>query len=160
MTQLTSYTSTEAIRACLGIDAEDCPDTYMTDSNLELELLTDLDGWLPTHATIFSEGNGATPTAAQLRYRNILILYSQWFGAYEMAKRFLTFPQIVSDGKNQINRFPKVELEKVAELAAAQMAKYKGLLDEEVNGNVVVNQPPIMLVSTPVDDPVSDVLDY
>ena len=160
MSQITSYTTTEAIRASLGIDAEDCPDSYMENSNLELELLVDLDGWLPTHATIFSDGNQATPLAAQRRARDVLVLYSQWFCAYEMAKRFLTFPQIVSDGKNQLNRFPKVDLEKVAEMAAAQMAKYKGILEEEVLEQTPSYTPNILIVSTPADDPVSDVLDY
>lgn len=158
MSQITAYTTTEAIRGSLGIDAEDCPDSYIVDSNLELELLVDLGDWLPTHASILAAGTSPTATAEEERHSNCLILYSQWYGAYQMAKRFLTFPQIVSDGKNQINRFPKIDLERVAELAAEQMAKYKGILDEEVNGAVVASTLPIMSVASPDTDPVTEPL--
>lgn len=158
MTAITSYTTTEAVRSCLGIDKSDCPDSYMVDSNLELELLVDLDSWLPTHATIFAEGNAASPTADQKKYRNVLCLYSQWFGAYQIAIRPLTFPQIITDGKNQINRFPKADLERIAALAASKMAQYKGILDEEVNGNTATSTLPIILVSSPDTDPVTEAL--
>jgi len=155
MAQVTSYTTTEAIRASLGVDKEDCPDSTILDSRLELELEVDLAGWLPTHATIFAEGTATAATATQQLYKNWLLLYSQWFCAFEMASRFLLYPQIVTDGKNQINRFANVELDRVKDLAAARMAKYRGALDEEVNGAQTTSLA-IMKVSVPDYDPVTN----
>jgi len=156
MTQVSAYTTAEAIRGSIGVDTEDCPDNLIVDSNLELEIEVDLDGWLPTHATIFSEGNEAAATITQKLYKNYLVLYAQWFGAYEMASRFLLVPQIVSDGKNQINRFANVELEKVKLEAAARMAKYRGLLDEAINGGETASIP-VLLRSAPGYDPVTNI---
>lgn len=155
MAQVTSYTDTDAIRGSIGVDKEDCPDNLIVDSNLELEIEVDLQGWLPTHETIFSEGNASAATLTQKLYKNYLVLYAQWFGAYEMASRFLLIPQIVSDGKNQMNRFANVELEKVKAEAAARMAKYRGLLDSAINGGEV-SAAPVLLVSTPGFDPVTN----
>ena len=65
---LTSYTNTAAVRACLGVDEQDCPDSILLDSNLSLELLVDLDEWLSGHAatlgwmredTLLAPDNGA-----------------------------------------------------------------------------------------------------
>jgi hypothetical protein len=155
MAQITSYTTTEAIRGSLGIDANDCPDNLMIDSNIELELLVDLDGWLSTHATIFSTGNTSGSTAEEKLLKDYVILYSQWFCATEMAARFLTFPQIVTDGKNQMNRFSKLDLERVKDMAAERMAKYRNLLDELVNGAVIGVFNPVA-ISIPDYDPVTN----
>ena len=156
MAQITSYTTTEAIRGCLGIDADDCTDNFIVDSNLELEILADLSDWLSTHATIFSDGNASGATGEEKLLRDYLVLYSQWFGATEMAARFLTFPQIVTDGKNQMNRFAKMDLEKVMGMAAQRMAKYRNKLDELVNGAVTGTFNPLK-VSIPDYDPVTGV---
>lgn len=154
MTQITAYTDTDAIRACLGVDSHDAGDDLIVNSNLELELTVDLDVWLSTHATVWSDGNASGASIEEKLHRNYLVLYSQWFCAYELASRFLTFPQIVTDGKNQINRFANVELEKVQALAADRMAKYRGLLDEAVNGTVTASIP-VVTISSPTLDPVT-----
>ena len=155
MAQVTSYATTEAIRGCLGIDEQDCPDRVIIDSRLELELEVDLDGWLSAHDTLYAAGILSGATADEKRVKNYILLYAQWFCAYEMASRFLLTPQIVSDGKNQINRFAKIDLDKVKDLAAARMAKYKTLLDEDVNG-AVTSIPSLLAISVPEFDPVTN----
>lgn len=157
---LTSYTSTAAVRACLGMDEQDCPDSILLDSSLELELVIDLDEWLATHATIYTTGTAVSPapTDEEVRLKNLLVLYSQWFCADEIANRFLVAPQIVSDGKNQLNRFANVDLEKMAARAAARRAKYRAALDQAVNGAApAVTSVALMQVSTPSYDPVTNV---
>lgn len=155
MAQVTPYTTTDAIRACLGIDKEDCPEEMIVDSRLELELLVDLDSWLPDHSTIYDTGVSSGAAATDVLHKNWLLLYSQWFGAFEMASRFLMFPQIVTDGKNQMNRFSNVELDKVKDLAASRMAKYRAALDEAVNGSTTSTLS-VLRVSVPDYDPVTN----
>ena len=155
---LTSYTNTAAVRACLGVDEQDCPDSILLDSNLSLELLVDLDEWLSGHAALYTAGTTTSPTTDEVRLKNLLVLYAQWFCAYELANRFLTVPQIVSDGKNQMNRFAKIDLAKAAELAGARRQKYRAALDTAVN-----NAPSftsgiaLMQGSVPDYDPVTNI---
>lgn len=155
MAQVTPYTNTAAIRGCLGIDAQDCTDDMIITSNLELELEVDLDGWLPTHAAIYDAGKVSTATADERHQLNLLQLYAQWFCAFEMVSRQLLVPQIVTDGKNQMNRFG-IDLKEAKAEAAARMAKYRGLLDEEVNGATAVSALPLVAISTPAYDPVTN----
>lgn len=154
MAQVTAYTTADAIRSCIGVDAADCPDQVIVDSNIQLELETDLMEWLPDHATIFSDGNGNAATAEQILKKNYLVLYAQYFGGYILAIRPLSFPQIVTDGKNQMNRFSKLEMKEVAEAAASNMNKYRKKLDELHNGTASAALP-IMGVSIPAYDPVA-----
>lgn len=133
MQTVTNYTTTDAIRGCLGIDEDDCTDDTIVNSNLHKELLVDLDDWLPTHSTLFDAGKTSTATATDKRIQNLIALYSQWFCAYEVACRFLLVPQIVTDGKAQMNRYPNFKLEEMANQAAARRDKYRSLLDQEVN---------------------------
>lgn len=157
MAALGTYTTTQAVRGCLGVDANDCPDAYMVDSLLDVELLIDLGRWLPTHATLYSEGTTGTPTAAQSTIANCIKLYAQWFCALEMTKRPLTVPQIATDGKAQLDRF-KVDLERLTNLAAGQVAKYRDLLVELVDGETPAVGLGISLVSVaaPGSDPIVD----
>ena len=156
MTQVTQYTTADSIRSAIGVDAADCPDDVIVNSNVQLELETDLMEWLPDHETIYSEGNAATATAAQKLKKNYLVLYAQYFGGYLLAIRPLSFPQIVTDGKNQMNRFPKLQADEIAKAAAANMNKYRTKLDELHNGAVAADLP-IMAVSVPDYDPVAGV---
>lgn len=155
MAQVTAYTSTDAIIGSLGVDKEDCPEEIIVNSKLELELTVDLDVWLPDHATLFDDGNASGADATATLHKNWLVLYAQWFCAHELASRFLLFPQIVSDGKNQINRFSNVDLNAVKGLAASRMAKYKTALDEAINTTATATMP-VMKVIIPDYDPVTD----
>lgn len=158
MASLGVYTTTEAVRGCLGVDANDVRDAYMLDSQLALELTLDLDAWLSTHATLYSAGTTGTPTAEQVAIANRIKLYAQWFCALEMANRPLTVPQITTDGKAQIDRF-KVDLARVAELAAAKVARYKGELQELVDSiTPVATYSSFVSVAVPGADPVTEVI--
>jgi len=155
MIQVTRYTTSDAIRGSLGVDPQDCSDEVIASSNLEVELEVDLDGWLPTHDTLFTAGAATGATGAEKTTKNLILLYAQWFCAFELASRFLLFPQIVTDGKNQMNRFAKVDLDRVKDLAASRMNKYRKSLDELVNSSSE-GVLPIVSISTPSFDPVTN----
>ena len=58
----------------------------------------DLDEWLSSHATIYSDGTTGSPTTEEIRLKNLLVLYAQCLCAYELANRCLTGLQIGSVG--------------------------------------------------------------
>lgn len=156
MANLGSYTTTEAVRGCLGIDANDMPDAYMVDSKLDVELRLDLNSWLAAHATLFSAGkvDGAAQAAADTA--DCISLYAQWFCAHAMANRPHAIPQITTDGKAQIDRF-KIDWVKVAALAAGKAAQYKAELDTLVNGAAPVTAAPRLIsVAIPSQDPITE----
>ncbi len=150
------YTNYDSIRGCLGLDSDDCPDEIIRDSNLWLELEVDLGSWLPTHATIYADGIAEAATADEEKLKNYLVLYSQWYCAHELVSRFLLHAQIVTDGKAQINRFSNMKLPEAKTMAAGRMARYRTLLDEEVNGvSSPVSTPIVFAISQPDYDPVT-----
>lgn len=128
------YTGTASIRACLGIDESDCPDRIIVDSGMDLELISDLDSWLPTHSTVDSEGKAALATSDQKANRSHLLLYSRWFCAKEIAARPLLFPKSTSDGKAKIERFSNYDPDKIVSFASSRAAKYKNLLSAAILG--------------------------
>lgn len=158
MASLGTYTTTEAVRGCLGIDADDCPDRYMLDSKVDLELKLDLDAWLATHAALYTAGTTGSPTAAQTAISDRIKLYAQWFCALEIANRPLTVPQITTDGKAQLDRF-KIDLERLAQLAAAKVGKYKGELQQLVSATAITAPYANFVgVAVPGADPVTEVI--
>jgi hypothetical protein len=158
MAALGTYTTTDAVRGCLGVDKDDCPDRYMVDSKVDLELSLDLDAWLPTHAALYTAGTTGTPTTSAKAIADRIKLYAQWFVALEFANRPLTVPQIVTDGKAQLDRF-KVDLKALAELAAQKVAKYKGELQSAVDGTTAVTSyTNYVSVAVPGADPVTEVI--
>lgn len=159
MANLGDYTTTEAVRGCLGIDASDCPDAYMLDSKLDLELALDLDSFLPTHAALYTTGTGIGATIPQKAVSNRITMYAQWFCALEMANRPLTVPQINTDGKAQFDRF-KVDLERLSALCAVKVKKYRADLEELVNEVAKPLGLPISLVQVaqPTQDPITEAI--
>lgn len=156
MAALGDYTTTEAVRGCLGVDLNDMPDHYMVDSKLDVELKLDLDGWLPTHAALYAAGVAPGATAADVAKGVRIALYAQWFCAAEMAKRPLSVPQITTDGKAQIDRF-KVDLEKVAALATFKVSQYRAELDLLVNGTAIpTGVISYVGIGVPSQDPITE----
>lgn len=156
MANLGSYTTTEAVRGCLGVDADDIPDAYMVDSKLDVELTVDLDSWLATHAALYAAGGAGGASAAAVAIRTKISLYAQWFCALEMANRPMTLPQNNSDGKAQFTRF-KVDFEKVAALAAAKVAKYRADLADDIgSGGTATPVISLLSVGVPSVDPITE----
>ena len=126
MAALTVYTNTDAVRAALGLDADhyEVPDSMLVNRNMDLELLEDLDDWLPTHAAIWAAADAGSPSAAEIRAGRQLQLYAMWFCAAMLAEVWLAMPSSISDGQNRVQRFD-LDLEKLLENARAKRDKYK-----------------------------------
>jgi len=155
MVALCSYTSTEAVRACLGLDSSDCSDKALADSEVALELIVWLDSAMPGHAATFAAGRASGATDDERTTKDLLTLYAQWFCAYEVALRPLQILQAAGDGKNQMRRFD-VDMSEVRKIAGAKKAHYFGLLDEALNGTAQTTEPVSQVsASTPAYDPVT-----
>jgi hypothetical protein len=129
------YTDTDRIREALQITVEDLSDDRFNKGALELDLLLDLDDWLPTHATIYADGLG-TPTQAQLKQFNLLVAYSTYFCADQTLHTGpLSLPRSIGDGKNAIERLD--DRQALVDFLAGRMAKYKNMLIEAVTGAAV-----------------------
>lgn len=156
MTTPLLYTSCEAVRACLGLDPNDCPDRVLIDSNLALELELDLDGWASTHAAIF-DANIPGATSQDRRRGNLLALYCQWFCAVQVARRHLLFLQVSADGKNRAERFD-VDFAAMATMAEGMASKYKTELATDLEPTTAApGLFGLVVLSVPGIDPITEV---
>lgn len=147
------YTTTEAVRAAIGVTDNEFSDTDITSRLVDLELLSDLDLWLSTHATIKSEGEGATPTAEQTaKWRNLQI-YCMYFGGYLLLDTGgLGLPQVISDGKSEIRRKQKMDESAIKDACLARARIYK----ERLGGtDTTVTAITLAVAATPDYDPVT-----
>lgn len=149
------YTDSDAVRSCLGLDSSDCPDSVFEDSNMDMQLEAELSVWLPTHAAIAAAGIEAAATDAEILKYNYLVLYSQFYCAYQISKRPMQFIRLQGDGKAQMARF-ETAIKNVTPFALAEMVKYKTLLNNAVNGGTGYSTDvKVVGISTPAVDPVT-----
>ena len=99
------YTSTDAIRAVVGVTVKEVPDAMITDQQLEMQLKTALYGWLPTYSTVYSEGTSGTATAEQEYMKDLLVSYCMFFGGVRIVEMILALRESVGDGKSEVTRF-------------------------------------------------------
>lgn len=99
------YTTTEAIRAAVGVTTKEFPDAMLKDQGLEAQMRTDVYGWLPTHAAVYSAGTAASPTAEEEYLKDLLVQYCMFYGAVRVVEMVMAMRQKVGDGKSQVERF-------------------------------------------------------
>jgi hypothetical protein len=128
-------TDTDEVRASLGVDDTDIPDTLITNRRPEEDLDIDLLTWLPTYATIISEGNGASPTDAQTLKYKLLKLYAKYFISALIASTAITaILQKESDGSNEGARFNDAKaLRELKTSAEGYAANAKSKLEQLVS---------------------------
>jgi len=142
MADITKYTTTQAVRASLGVTSNEVPDSYLLDQELDTALLISLEDNIPDYATL-------TGIAAKR-----LKMYAMWFCAARLARTFLAFPESMSDGKAKMDRFASLDLEKMAENAESNRDIYlASLLPEETDYSYGVT---IAGLAAPSYDPVTN----
>lgn len=98
------YTTTEAIRATIGIDEDDVDDNALLQQNLEYQMEERLSEWLPSYATIY----GASVDGARR-----LTLWCQYFGALTVIEsNQLAIPQKIQANTDQMSRY-QIDFEKL-----------------------------------------------
>jgi len=117
------YTTIEAIRASVGLDEADVPNELILNQNLKMQFILDLDTWYPSiyeddwidsGFDPLSEGDASIVSIDALERKGYLLsAYSMWFGAYRLIETMLAVPQKISDGKDEVQRFNGINLEKI-----------------------------------------------
>ena len=151
---VTSYTTTDSVRGCLGITDNEMSDSMLSDMGLGIAVISELEEWLPDHSTNWTAFSAASPSTTETAIGRSIRLYCSWTGAMFAIKSYLAIPHEVSDGKSSMARFA-AETPKHMEKTAAQMSnKYRlkilDLLDTPVSSASVMGK------ASPSYDPITN----
>lgn len=149
------FTTTEAVRAAVGVDAHDLPDQMILDAELNVELGLDLSMWLPNWKVKLDPQDPVSDLQQQVK--DALKSYCKWWGALEFCRKILAHTQLYSDGKAQMRRFQNFDWEQVIGLAASKVSQYKALVASLDPEAVLEGTDGYSLISggIPVYDPVT-----
>lgn len=135
------YTTIESIRACVGLDAADVPDSLITDQGLRIQFIIDLDTWYSGDYETDWDASGFDPldvsdidivSASVVERKGYLLsAYSMWFAASKLLETLLVMPQKISDGKDELQRFSGINLEKMLERVKGNAASLKAVIVNE-----------------------------
>ena len=147
------HTTAESIRAALGVTVREISDQQLTDLNLEIQLEVDLDEIYPTHEADYIAGGLGGASDAEIRLKNIIILYCQYQGAAFVLPGIQNFAyQKISDGGTEMQRFSKDNIDKTKEEILGLRDKYRAVLLESA-----VSEPlSVLALITPSFDPVTN----
>lgn len=151
------FTTTEAVRGALGVDANDISDQQMLDADLATELSLDLGSWLPSWADKLDPGS--TPTPEQATLQSAIKTYCKWWCAAEYARKVLAFAQLYSDGKAEQRRFTNFDWETLAGVCQAKADYYRNMvaeLDPDLDPTVVADAYVLISAAIPDHDPVTN----
>lgn len=153
---LSPYCSTDAVRAAIGVTDNELTDEMLIEQNLGAELEVDLRTWLPTYATIYTQGAAAGATEEQRLKTTLLRLYAQWFLAAQAANTMaLAIPQLIGDGKSEMRRFLDFDFDALQAKAMAKAGTYRGQLEELQGAQAASSGASVLSVSRPDYDPVT-----
>lgn len=151
------YTTTEAIRAALGLTVNELSDQQLSDLGLEDQLSVELDSVYPDHEDAKTDGEDPGATALELRTWKVIKLFVQYQGACFVLPGLQNFAaQKFTDGGFEMQRFSKDNISDTKREIEGLRDKYKGILLELIDPtNTVTPLSPIALV-TPNFDPVTN----
>lgn len=153
---VTNYTDSDKIRGLLGLTDNELSDSQVTNSMMTEALLSDLEDWLPTHATVYTDGITGTPTNTQLNDLRNLQLYSAYYCASRIDIIQLYVPQSLTNGKDAFKRFEGIDFEELGATLLQAAKGYQEKLEISVNEGVAVARPKLAGLSSPDYDPVTN----
>lgn len=120
------YTTTDAIRAALGLTVRDLKDAQIEDLRAALQLELDLAAWLPDHAAVRAAGQAPAATDEEVRRSATLELWCQYAGALLVANGLhMLAAQRISDGAMEMQRFPNEDLSQTRKHLQRLASRYK-----------------------------------
>lgn len=148
------YTTTNAIRAAIGVTEKEVPNEAFVDLTIEDQLVIYLNRVFPGYVALASAIQGGSPTDDQKAQWRSLKLVCTYESAYLMLQggQYLLSQQIESGGV-KTTRFAKDDLETTIARMAAMRDEYLGILldDDTLNGVDFVSP---MIGVSPGYDPV------
>jgi hypothetical protein len=130
---VTLYTTTEQIRAALGVTVKELSDEIMTGLQLDFQLEAELDVLVPTHADIKTAGEaGALGSPERKAWQNLQLL-AMYVGAIIFDdNRQMWSVQEISDGDFSQKRFSKDDLETLRSFLIERRNFYAGGLNPDL----------------------------
>jgi hypothetical protein len=147
------YTSTDAIRASVGVTVLEFPETAFTDQDMSTQVKVALTRYVPNHATWYSEGTALGATADQVHKADLLKMFCLYWCSIRAVKMIMAMRQKVSDGKQEVQRF-QVRLSELLEALQDQLDEVIEDLIELVDGTVAPHA--VLSLSKPTYDPVTN----
>ena len=146
------YTDSTRILSVIGLTADDIPEAFFDQSDIERALRVDLYTWIPTHASQFvAQWDAATEEA---RFQSdCLVLYCTYFCAGKVLEGVLGIMVKETDGQSEYNRFASLDFKQLAKDLEEKAARYQQLLLSTLQTPVV--QVSQMTVVAPTYDPVT-----
>lgn len=148
------YTTTNAIRAALGLSDKELPDAPIVDLGVEDQLYVRLADTYPTHATLHAAVEAGSATAEQAADYRILKLYVQYEAACCLLPQLqLIVVKKISDGDAEMTRFGPDDLAQLSGWIQGKRDEYLQLINPEF-----FSQNPLELfgISAPGYDPVTN----
>lgn len=148
------YTSSDSIRAAIGVTEREISDSTLTGLNLSDQLELALDSVYPDHTALAQ--NQSRPADAKL-YK-VLTLYCQYQGALLVAPSYqMLLVKKISDGDASNERFED-DLENTLNRLAAVRDRYARILQDAANGDSApaTASAPLPVFSAPSYDPVTN----
>lgn len=151
------YTTTEAIRAAIGVTDKEVEDVQITDLNTADQIEFSLETVYPDHAAL-AVAQGGSPTPEQIRLFKLLKLYCQYEGAVIclMAGQHL-LAQKITDGDAEMQRFNKDNMQDTLNQIKSLRDRYRGMLSVGVvTPTVTMATLPLLTAVSPGYDPVTN----
>ncbi len=149
------YTTSEAVRAAIGVSIREIPDATLLDLDLETQLELEADLVYPTHVTLKTAIDGLAATSEQIKTWKYLKLFCQYQGAVFMLPGLqLYLAQKITDGDVEMQRFMKDSLAETEDKILGLRDKYRSLLnptDFPATGFIAP-----LIIATPDYDPVTN----
>jgi hypothetical protein len=126
------YTSTDQIRAALGVTEREVTDDQINNLNVRDQLIFSLKPVYPDHATLWAKSN---PTDDEKLIKSALILFCQYESAVIMAAQLqMITAQKITDGDAEMQRFQKDNLDETIQRIISMRDRYANALKSSVPG--------------------------
>jgi len=152
---VTSYATTDEVRACIGVTDNEMPDDMLMDMSLGLSIIADMEVWLDDHAARWTAYKGGSPTSQAILIGRHIQLYCQWAGAYFASLAYLAIPHQITDGKAAMSRFSKDDASRIKKLAAGMRDKSRSAIQVSLGTDTAAAS--VMGSASPLFDPVTGV---
>ena len=151
------YTTTDTIRAVLGLTDRELYDKQITDLGVEDLVSIELSGIFPDHDTLKNavENNSATPE--ELFLWKVLLQYVKYEAAAFLLPQFqMLVVQKISDGDAENSRFQNNNLQDTIERILTMRDKYRNMLLELLEATIERPVFSVFATVTPGYDPVTN----
>jgi hypothetical protein len=155
---LLSVTTTEAVRALIGIDeaSQELPDALFTAFEIEDALQLELGTWLPVPLATVLAGNDGSGDSADLAYLALRNASKAWCAWQVLQAGEISIAQKHEDGQNAVTR-QSFKLEQLLQRLGGLYSKYRDMCLAYLGQTTTSSTAWLAGISSPAYDPVTNV---